>query len=277
MPSHPLKNVRTEKTMSYTLYTFAMSHYSEKIRWTLDRAGIAYTEVCMTPVFHMLPALSKGKRGQTTLPVLDTPTGSIQDSARIIDWLARRHAPLATLPAIHAQQIREVEARFNAMGKDVARFLYAQIFGQSDEMVIRLWTEYATPAQARFIRLGYPLVRWGFRRKLKIFGPHIPRAEQRINDTLDWLDAQLADGRRYLVGDSLTVADITAAALLAPLACPKEHPVYGVPAFQQQTREALARWRDRPALQWVRDTYARDRGRYTSGLFDAPPAWAKAA
>ena len=263
--------------MAYTLYTFAMSHYSEKIRWLLDHEGIPYTEVCMTPVFHMAPALRKGGRGQTTLPVLETPSATIQDSPRIIDWLADHHQPLRSLPQAQAAQIREVERRFNAMGKDVARFLYHQIFGKADDMVIQLWIEYATPAQARTIRLAYPLIRWGFKRKLKIHGAHIQRAEQRIAATLDWLDERLADGRTHLCGHTLTVADITAAALLAPLACPDQHPVYGVPVFQQTTREALARWHDRPALQWVRRVYAESRGRYTSGLADHKPHWAQAA
>ncbi len=263
--------------MAYTLYTFAMSHYSEKIRWLLDHEGIPYREVCMTPVFHMAPALSKGGRGQTTLPVLETPVATIQDSPRIIDWLAAQHAPLRSLPQAQAAQIREVERRFNAMGKDVARFLYHQIFGKADEMVIRLWIEYATPLQAKIIRAAYPLIRWGFKRKLKIHGAHIQRAEQRIADTLDWLDTRLADGRAYLCGDTLTVADITAAALLAPLACPDQHPVYGEPVFQQTTREALARWHDRPALTWVRRVYAESRGHYTSGLADQKPQWAQAA
>ena len=48
-----------------TLYTFAMSHYSEKIRWTLDACDIPYREVCLSPAFHMGPALRMGGRGQT--------------------------------------------------------------------------------------------------------------------------------------------------------------------------------------------------------------------
>lgn len=231
----------------------------------------------MTPVFHMLPALVKGHRGQTTLPVLETADVSIQDSPRIIDWLAVHHGPLSSLPIAHAEEIREVEARFNAMGKDVARYLYHHIFGHADELVIQLWTEYATPGQARFIRLAYPMVRWGFRRKLKIHGSHIARAEQRIDTTLAWLEQRLKDGRSHLVGDALSVADITAAALLAPLACPPQHPVYGVKTFQRQTETALARWRGHPALAWVRQVYAEDRGRYTSGLADVSPRWARAA
>ena len=53
-----------------TLYTFAMSHFSEKIRWTLDACQLPYEERCLTPVFHMPTALHLGGRGQTTLPIV---------------------------------------------------------------------------------------------------------------------------------------------------------------------------------------------------------------
>ena len=49
-----------------TLYTFAMSHYSEKIRWVLQASRLPFREAVMTPAFHMLPALRMGGQGQTT-------------------------------------------------------------------------------------------------------------------------------------------------------------------------------------------------------------------
>lgn len=237
------------------LYTFEMSHYSEKIRWVLDDARIAYREVAMTPAFHIVPALRMGRRGQTTLPILATPKGAIQDSPRILQWLAYQHAPLPALPAEQADAIRAVERRFDAIGKDVARLLYTAGFGRGDAHILDLWTAHATPWQARVIRRGYPLIRWVFRRKLNITPAGAARAQERIGFVVDWLDAQLSTGRRHLVGDRLTAADITAAALLAPLACPTEHPVYGEAAYRQSMAPAIDPWHGRPAMQWVREVY----------------------
>lgn len=254
-------------TSTLTLYTFAMSHYSEKIRWTLDHCRIPYREVCLTPVFHMGLALRLGKRGQTTLPVLQTADTAIQDSARILNWLTEHRGPLDVMPGLHGQAVRDVEQRFNAIGKDVARFLYANSFGVADAHIIKLWTDHATPGQARFIRLAYPVIRWSFKRKLHITRRRAELARQRIGEVIDWLESQLASDRTYLVGQNFTVADITAASLLAPIACPKQHPVYGDPAYQAGMASAIDPWRNRRALQWVRDTYDAHRGTMQGGVF----------
>ncbi len=250
-----------------TLYTFAMSHYSEKIRWTLDHMKADYRETCMTPVFHIPKALRLGGRGQTTLPVLQTPEVSVQDSPRIIDWLVQNRGPLDLVPALHNTEVRAVEKRFDAIGKDVARFLYANSFGVSDEHIVKLWTDHATPSQAAFIRIAYPAIRWGFRHKLNITAAGAERAHKRIAEVMAWLEAQLADGRSFLVGDTFTVADITAASLLAPIACPRQHPVYGDPAYQAGMVAATAPFNGRPCLAWVRKVYETQRGVMRGGVF----------
>ena len=50
------------------LYTFRVSHFSEKARWMLDAAGLEYREVAWTPFFQVLPALRRGNRA-TTVPI----------------------------------------------------------------------------------------------------------------------------------------------------------------------------------------------------------------
>lgn len=244
-----------------TLYTFAMSHYSEKIRWVLDAEGLPYREVIMTPAFHMLPARRMGGRGQTTLPILQAGREHIQDSTRILEWLAANRAPLKTLPADAAAcaEVMAVEERFDAIGKDVARFLYWTGF-HHPQQIKALWTRHATPLQRAVIRLGYPLIKLGFKRKLRINARDVARAQQRIEAELDWLDARLAAGHRWLAGDAFTVADITAAALLAPIARPPQHPIYGEASFAATLPPVARAWQARPALQWVRRLYAEQRG-----------------
>ena len=253
-------------TKSFTLYTFAMSHYSEKIRWTLDNTRIPYREVCLTPAFHMSTALRLGRRAKTTLPVLKVPSGAaIQDSARILDWLEKNPA-LPLIPSELRIDVRAVEERFNAIGKDVARFLYQASFGSGDEHILKLWTDHASPLQAGVIRRFYPVIRWAFKRKLNINKRSAGRAQIRIGQEIDWLERQLSSGGDYLVGQRFTVADITAASLLAPLACPKEHPVYGDLAFKTAMSQAIAPWRDRSALTWVRKMYEQHRGQMSGGV-----------
>jgi glutathione S-transferase len=243
-----------------TLYTIAMSHFSEKIRWLLDVEGVPYREVALTPVFHVMPALLMGGRARTTVPVLKADGRSVQDSTRIIEWLGQ-HGGLATLPADHKAEIMAIEDQFDGIGDCVVRYLYQRGFDHP-EFILSLWTRFATPAQSRFLKLAYPLIKQVFKVKLWINEASARRAEQQLNEVVSQLERRLADGRFYLVGERLTVADITAAALLAPLACPPEHAVYGAPAFIEKMALEGSAWRDRPGMAWVRQMYAQHRGAF---------------
>jgi glutathione S-transferase len=72
--------------MAYRLYTLAPSHYCERARWALDRAGIGYEEVRLAPGPHVPRVRKLGVPG-TSLPVLERPDEKpLQGSARILDW-----------------------------------------------------------------------------------------------------------------------------------------------------------------------------------------------
>lgn len=245
------------------LYTFAMSHYSEKIRWVLDHSHLPYEEVCMTPVFHIRPALKMGGRGQTTLPILQAGDQYVQDSSRIVLWLEQNKGQLALLPTSDRDLILKTCEKFDQIGRDVARFLYANSFGSSDKHIQQLWTEHASPLQRMVIKGAYPLIRKGFERKLGIHRPGgVERARQKIEDAMTWLDVQvkhLPNHQPFLIGAKLSMADVTAASLLAPIACPAQHPIYGDSAYKQAMEMATSPWRDRPALKWVRQLYSEHR------------------
>jgi len=247
---------------SLTLYTFAMSHFSEKIRWTLDASGLQYKEVVMTPFLHLAPALLMGGQGETTLPILkvrqlDGKVEYVQDSTDILQWLDQHEGPLPVMPIdrMTREDALDIEERFDAIGQDVARFLYLTSLEHDDE-IIELWTRHARPGQARLVRLLFPLIKWGFKRRLRVTPAAAAQSELRIQQALAWLDGRLSDGRLYLTGNQLSVADITAASILAPLACPVQHPLYGTDTFRNRVGRAPASWLDnRPCVAWVRRLY----------------------
>ena len=243
-----------------TLHTFSVSHFSEKARWLLDAAGIDYVEEPWVPFLHVAKALRKGGRGATTVPVLDTGSGCIQDSTRILLWLEKHRAPFSLMPTDPKlrEQVLAVEDRFDRVGNHVVRYAYSAALDNA-EGVTKMWTIDATPVQTRFIRATYPLLRLMFR-KLKVGKPAaVAASEQRFGEGLDWIAEQLKDGRRYLVGTQLSAADITAAALLAPIACPDEHPVYSQTDYRDGIAPLRAKWAGHPALEWVRQIYREHR------------------
>jgi glutathione S-transferase len=76
---------------------------------------------------------------------------------------------------------------------------------------------------------------------------------------MDRLESELG-GRDYLVGDTFTVADLTAASIFFPLVRPAESQYQipePLPEPLVQRRNELA---SRPGFKWVQDTYRRHRG-----------------
>ena len=72
---------------------------------------------------------------------------------------------------------------------------------------------------------------------------------------LDRIESERAGGEN-LVGDSFTVADLAAAALLSPLAWPAELQ-YDYPDLPSEFTDSV---KDHPGVAWIRDTYRRHRG-----------------
>lgn len=250
-----------------TLFSFAMSHYSEKVRWALQVSQLPFREVILTPVFHVWPALRMGGLGRSALPIVRETRANgkrlhVQDSTEILLWLDKRFGPLDIVPSTRAmrEECLAIEDRFDSIGRDVARFLYLGGF-KHDAKVLDLWVKHTRPDQARWIRRWYPLIKWVFIKRHKVTPEASALSEQRIQQAMAWLEGRISDGRLYLVGPRLSVADITAAALLAPLACPAQHPIYGDAEYITMMRPIGASWRsDRPALDWVRRMYDLHRG-----------------
>jgi glutathione S-transferase len=235
------------------LYTFAISHFSEKIRWTLDHIGFPYEEVVWTPVLHIARALVKARRA-TTVPILEVDGEVIQDSTRILMWLEQHRAPFTLLPREdpERQAVLEIEQRFDQVGKHVIRYLYDRAL-QDSEGVLSMWTVAAGPVETAALTWGFPLVERTMRRRFRITENEVARSRGLIAESLAWLEARPKSP--YLHGDRLTAADITTAALLAPLACPDEHPLYGQPRYREAVANSVEPFASSRALAWVRDLY----------------------
>lgn len=219
------------------------SHYCERARWALDRTGTAYVEERWAVGLHVPLAKRLGAAG-TGLPILDTGAELIQGSDRILDWTG--------LPGADPAVERRFESR---IGPLVRQYIYANTLGDPHSGIRNLLLDGVPAWQAALGRLAWPVTR-----RLMIQGMNArtdlaPALERELAAELDWFD-RILDGRRYLVGDRLGRADITAASLLAPLARLAEHPVYRRGTMPAAVEDVLTRWSARPSLRWVERTYA---------------------
>lgn len=180
----------------------------------------------------------------------------MQDSTRILHWLDANMAGFHLLPRDAAQraEVLEIEERFDRVGSHVLRYVYSLMMDDA-ALVTRLWTPDSSALQRSFISTTFPLLRAVFRKRFDLSAQRVAHSRAVIEEGLAFLDLRLADGRKYLVGDALSAADITACALLAPLIGPDEHEMYSRADVRSALAPQVGGWLQRPAAEWVRRRY----------------------
>ncbi|MGB7905094.1 MAG: glutathione S-transferase family protein, partial [Steroidobacteraceae bacterium] len=208
------------------LHTITFSHYAEKARWCLDRLGVPYEEV---PNVGVLGVLLTGR----TVPWLEVPPGltRIGDSPRILCYLWGEYA--GRLPGDRTWFLEptpaalELEAKLDRrLGNDVRVWLYHHLLRDTG-LSFRSWgiEEPAIPRWQRALLWAIrPVLAFAVRRMLGVTPARAARAWERTREAFDDMDQLLADGRRYLTGETLTFADITFASLGALAVLPPEYP-----------------------------------------------------
>jgi glutathione S-transferase len=182
-------------------------------------------------VLHRIAVRRAG--GRRTAPVLRCPDGTVlADSAEIVSY-ADSHAPpprrLYPQDISAAMDVRAFELEFDeVLGPEGRRWMYHELRGQRD-LVIRYGTTGVPPWQQRSLPLSYPIMSRFIDRYLDVTPATAAWAEREVRRIFDGVWRQLSDGRDYLMGDEFTAADLTFAALAAPVLLPPE---YGVPLPQ---------------------------------------------
>ncbi|HET9957663.1 MAG TPA: glutathione S-transferase family protein [Polyangiaceae bacterium] len=206
------------------LYTFAISHFSEKVRWALDIERVPYREQRLIPGVHGFT--TRGFAAKSSVPVLRQGNRVIQGSREILDALpvlfsATTLQP-ATLSPEQRAEIVEWEALFDyAFGLGVQRLAFDELLGLPREAVDFIAQD--APGWAKLLyRVGYPFVRRSVRDLYEIKPRTVDRARRAFADAIARTDKRL-ENCPFLVAEQLTRADITLAALLAPLCRPPQH------------------------------------------------------
>ncbi len=208
------------------LVTIPISHYCEKARWALDRAGVGYIEHAHVQFVHQFAARRAG--GGKTVPVLICDAGVLSDSADILDY-ADAHAPpdrrIYPDDSPATAEIRQLEREYdNRLGPHGRRWMYHLLRRRSD-----LASRYGTHGVPTFERVMlpvlYPVVYAWIDRHLEITQETSDQSIAEVRAVFDDVADRLSDGRPYLCGERFTAADLTFAALSAPVIMPPE---YGV-------------------------------------------------
>lgn len=240
------------------LHMFPASHYNEKVRWALDWKGLPHTRIPYLPGPHM-PQI-KRLSGQPQTPVLVMKGRAIPGSAHIIDELERAYPQPRLYPEDPAARERalETQRRFDDEVGPAVRTAVFSVMIHELGYLCAMFTR-GQPALKRVAYRGMlPLVKPLIAKGNGVNPANVERALALTQQALDET-ARLVGPSGQIVGDAFSVADLAAAALLAPLAN-LAHPDMARPQPVPARMAAFyARYEAHPAIQWVREQYAKHR------------------
>ena len=206
---------------SRKLITISISHYVEKAKWALQRSGLAFTEESHIPGLHAIVTLWHTRGAHRATPVLIDGAQIVPDSTAILQHLSTKHNQKWLYPNLQAL---ELEERFDRnIGPHTRRFIYQQLF-DNDLSIAELFSQGNVPAwEIALLRVGAPAIKEGMMRDMAIHPRAAESSRMVFENEFAFVADLLSDGRRYLCGDALSAADITFAALSAPVLLPDNY------------------------------------------------------
>lgn len=241
--------------MPLELVQFAFSHYNEKARWALDFKALSHTRRSVLPGPH-IPVI-KRLTSKTETPVLIADDQVIAGSAAIIDFLESER-PTPPLYPSDPQRRREALAvqRFfdESIGAATRRAFFIDLLGDGG-YAVRCIANGCSPLTRGLYRLGFPITRAAMRKTMALRPELLGPARGVVRRGLDFV-VENAGPEGFLVGNTFSVADLTAASLLHPVVFPPEA---GTPSPPEPRSEAvrgwLDLWKDHPGTAWVSAMY----------------------
>lgn len=240
------------------LLTFAPSHFSEKARWALDRTGLAYTEERTTPLLHRIALRRAG--GGRSVPALVLPGRVLKDSTSILQFADEHLPPERRLYPDQPKLRKMVEDYERKVGQEIGlsvpRWAYFYILARKD-LMLQLFLPGVGRGQSLLFSWLFPLIRFLMRKGLGINPLATRRVEARISAHLEEAAGLLQGGRVYLFGDRFTAADLSLAALTAPLLGIAGYggtlaPFADLP---EEARQVVEVWRHHPVAAYVERIY----------------------
>jgi len=241
-----------------TLHQFQLSHYNEKARWALDFKGVAHLRKSLLPGPHAISMMRLS--GQRSVPVLSIDDDVVAGSGKIIDALEKRFPQPALYPIDEDQRSEALEtAKWfdEEIGPQIRRAYFFDVLPGSSYAAEGFMIGRSGLTRTVY-RAVFPAIRAVMIRSMKVDAAGAAVGVDKTKEAFERVARQSA-ATGYLVGNTFSVADLTAAALLSPAVMPEEFP-YRLPEPRSPGVERwLARWKDHAGVAWVLEMYRRHR------------------
>lgn len=244
------------------LLEISFSHYCDKARWGLEHHRIAFSRRSHLPLLTRL--LGRWRAGiWHTVPILLLEDEAIAGSDAILEWAdAKSQDPsLSLYPSAQLAETKAWISMFDLkLGPATRRILYYHILDCVPLVHDLFLTDLSAPEKI----LGkpfLPLLRKAIRKGLKVDQKGVERSRQQLRAACEEVEKALSDGRRYLLGNHFTAADLSFAALSAPLSLPPEYgsPIPSLEQFPPEARAEIEAFRSSVAGQFALRIYREHR------------------
>lgn len=249
------------------LITLLPSADVDLARWLLARWDVPVREEPHAPVFHIL-ALKRVGAGRMDSPLFLRGEARFAGVEAMVDGLDH-HAPETARvlpdpnrePDLHAEVMALQHDLRWEMGMGTVRWAYHNLL--RDRALVRDSFTKGVPAWERMaLRAGaYGPVRKQLIGALGLSDTAAGAALDTVRAGFDRVEALLSDGRRYLCGDRLTLADLAFATAGAPMVLAHGYGGHLPPldACPPDIRTVVTDLRDRPAGRFIQRLYDEER------------------
>ncbi len=245
--------------------SFSPSADAELNRWILKYYGINFVEKRHAPPFYFIIRKFYGGNNLVLCRVGDKTLDSVRTIIEHFDALADADKKL--IPESFAPNMDAVWQRYNSdLGGAAVTWAYTNLLPYKDIMVRPL--SLGSPWHERFfVKHCYSIPKNLIWKVQKLSKYAADEALKEIQKIFTEVDSLLADGRKYLYGERMTLADLTFAVSGAPLVLPAgyggdQYEQGAIPTFEQfpkELQEIISNMRQTPAGKFILRVYAEDR------------------
>jgi glutathione S-transferase len=245
--------------MDIDLLHFPYSHVNEKARWALDFKGVAHRRRPLLPGLHM--AEVKRLSGQTSTPVLRIDGRVVHGSTGIMEELELIASDPPLFPGDESarQELDAIVRRFDDDWAPRIRRAVLAVLLEETGYLARMFSTGQPILKRLLYRAMLPSTKNLIRKANGITGPgSIRNGHAACREALRFV-AENTGPEGYLVGARFSAADLTAAAILSPLADPPDCDMTRPRPLPDSVAQFQGQYADHPGAAWVLEMYRRHR------------------
>ena len=234
------------------LYQFPISHFCEKARWALDHKGLDYELKNLLPGLHSRTTTKLARH--SSVPILVEDHHVIQGAAEIITYLDEQYPdkPLTPKDDSTRQQALEWERYLDKeIGIHLRRCAY-HILLNYPTVVIGFFTQDGPWYGKLLLKAMFPKLKAAMHERMKINDETAKVSREHLANAIDRLQQHLGENR-FIVDGRFTRADLSAAALLAPLRMPDKYGLNWPAQIPEEFQALVKEFECKTA--WVDDLY----------------------